>query len=57
MLESVLRNISVSAKLSGMFCPITSISVDNEEVKFSKETRVISRAKSGFPKIMLGLMQ
>lgn len=40
---------SGSVKLSGMFCPITSASVENKKLEFSMEIAAISKAKSGFP--------
>lgn len=40
---------SGSAKLSAMFCPITSASVENKKLECSMEIAAISKAKSGFP--------
>lgn len=40
---------SGSAKFNGMFCPITSASVENKKLEFSMEIAAISEAKSGFP--------
>lgn len=49
--------LSGSAKLSGMFCPITSTSVENREVEFSMEIAAISGAISSLPKIQRELVQ
>ena len=45
MLESIFKMVSRSAKLSGMFYPITNTSTENAEVEFSMETAVTSEAK------------
>lgn len=45
-----LKMLSEAAKLSGMFCPITSTSMEKEEVKFLMEIAAIPGAISGFPK-------
>lgn len=49
--------LSGSAKLSEMFCTITSTSVENREVEFSMEIASISQAISRFPKIQRELVQ
>lgn len=43
--------LSGSAKLTGKFCPITSTSIENEQMEFSVKMAAISGAKSGFSKI------